>query len=58
MRGEGQRSEGFFSYMPVERRIPSGHPLRTIRVLVDEALAGLSRKQDNRSLTYKSSKKI
>jgi transposase len=46
MRGEDQRSEGFFSYMPVERRIPAGHPLRPIRVLVDEALAGLSRDFD------------
>ena len=46
MRGEDQRSEGFFSYIPVERRIPADHPLRAIRVLVDEALAGLSRDFD------------
>jgi transposase len=46
MRGEDQRSEAFFSYIPVERRIPPDHPLRTIRTLTDEALAGLSRDFD------------
>jgi transposase len=46
MRGEDQRSEGFFSYVPVERRIPSDHPMRTIRALTDEALASLSRDLD------------
>jgi transposase len=43
MRGDDQRSEGFFSYVPLERRIPTDHPLRAIRTLTDEALAGLSR---------------
>src|SRR5678809_79011 len=43
MRGEDQRSEGFFSYVRLECRIPSDHPLRAIRTLIDEALAGLSR---------------
>ena len=43
MRGEDQRSEGFFSYVPLERRIAADHPLRAIRSLTDEALAGLSR---------------
>src|ERR1700753_2706842 len=43
MRGEDQRSEGFFSYVPLERRIPADHPLRAIRLLTDDALAGLSR---------------
>ena len=42
MRGEDQRSEGFFSYVPLERRIPADHPLRSIRELVDAALAALS----------------
>ena len=28
MRGEDERSEAFFSYIPVERRIPADHPLR------------------------------
>jgi len=43
MRGEDQRSEGFFSYVPLERRIPADHPLRSIRELVDAALTALSR---------------
>jgi hypothetical protein len=40
---EDERSDGFFSYVPLERRIPADHPLRAIRTLTDEALAGLSR---------------
>ena len=43
MRGEDQRSEGFFSYVPLEPRIPADHPLRAIRELIDEALRELSR---------------
>ena len=43
MRGEDQRSEGFFSYVRLEQRIPADHPLRAIRELVDAALKGLSR---------------
>jgi transposase len=43
MRGEDQRSEGFFSYVRLETRIPSDHPLRAIRDLVDVALSELSR---------------
>lgn len=46
MRGEDQRSDGFFSYIAVEKRIAPDHPMRTIRALVDEALAGLSRDFD------------
>ncbi len=43
MRGEDQRSDGLFSYVSLERRIPADHPLRAIRALTDEVLAGLSR---------------
>src|SRR4029077_3943125 len=43
MRGEDDRSEAFFSYVPVERRIAADHPLRAIRTLTDAALTGLSR---------------
>jgi transposase len=43
MRGEDQGSEGFFSYLRLETRIPADHPLRAIRELVDAALAQLSR---------------
>src|SRR5258707_9485740 len=46
MRGEDQRSEGFFSYVRLDTRIPADHPLRAIRALADEALTGLSRDFD------------
>jgi transposase len=46
MRGDDQRSEGFFSYVRLETRIPADHPLRVIRELVDEALRELSRAFD------------
>ena len=42
MRGKDQRSEGFFSYVRLETRIPADHPLRPIREIVDEALRKLS----------------
>jgi transposase len=46
MRGEDQRSEGFFSYVRLETRIAADHPLRAVRALVDTALAELSRAFD------------
>lgn len=46
MRGEDERSEGFFSYVRLESRIPAAHPLRAIRELVDAALGDLSRSFD------------
>jgi len=42
MRGEQRGSEGLFSYLRLEDRITADHPLRAIRVLVNEALATLS----------------
>lgn len=42
MRGRDDRSEGMFSYVRLEERVPSDHPLRPIRALADEALASLS----------------
>jgi transposase len=42
MRGRDDRSEGFFSYVRLEERVPADHPLRPIRALADEALAQLS----------------
>ena len=42
MRGREDRSEGLFSYVRLEERVPAGHPLRTIRSLVDDALARLN----------------
>jgi len=42
MRGSDNRSEGLFSYVSCEARVPSDHPLRAIRAIVDEALEVLS----------------
>jgi transposase len=38
MRGKDQQSDGLFSYVRLETRIPADHPLRPIRKLVEEAL--------------------
>ena len=43
VRGEDRRSGSLFSYVDIEKRVRSDHPLRTIKSLVDEALAGLHR---------------
>ena len=42
MRGRDDRTEGFFSYVRLEERIPKDHPLRPIRALADAALASLT----------------
>jgi transposase len=42
MRGSDRRSGALFSYVDLEARVRSDHPLRTIRQLTDEALAALS----------------
>ena len=44
MRGRDDRSEGFFSYVRLEERIPKDHPLRPIRGLADDALASLNQR--------------
>src|SRR3984885_3614260 len=44
MRGQDDRSEGFFSYVRLEERIPADHPLRPIKALVDEALGALNKR--------------
>ncbi|HEX4827113.1 MAG TPA: IS5 family transposase [Xanthobacteraceae bacterium] len=41
MRGLDERSGELFSYVDLERRVPARHPLRAIRVIVNEALAAL-----------------
>jgi transposase len=38
MRGEDLQQDELFSYGSLEERVPAGHPLRPIRVMVDEAL--------------------
>ena len=45
MRGEDERSGSLFSYVDLEARVGKDHPLRTIRGVVNEALASLSRKE-------------
>ena len=42
MRGEDERSRSLFSYVDLEARVGKDHPLRTIRGVVNEALASLS----------------
>lgn len=42
MRGRDDREEGLFSYVRLEDRVPSDHPLRPIRKLADEALGELN----------------
>jgi transposase len=42
MRGGDLRTDGLFSYVSCEARVPKDHPLRPIRAIVDEALEILS----------------
>lgn len=42
MRGSDEQSSALFSYVSCEARVPSDHPLRPIRMIVDEALEVLS----------------
>ena len=42
MRGHRERSGSLFSYVSIEERIPTSHPLRRIRTLADQALARLN----------------
>lgn len=42
MRGTDRRTEGLFSYVSCEARVPAAHPLRAILPLVDAVLSSLS----------------
>ena len=42
MRGDDKQQSGIFSYRTAEERVPTDHPLRAMRRMVDEALKGLS----------------
>lgn len=42
MRGRDEQTQGLFSYVSCEARVPADHPLRPIRSIVDEALEALS----------------
>ncbi len=46
MRGSDERNGSLFSYVDLEARVPTDHPLRVIRRIADEALAGMSAKFD------------
>ena len=41
MRGKDEQQLDVFSYISPEQRVPQDHPLRPLRVMVDEALRGL-----------------
>ena len=41
MRGSDATSGVLFSYVDLEERVPQGHPLRTIRGIVNDTLASL-----------------
>ena len=42
VRSKDAKQQVFFSYKSIEDRIPQDHPIRTLKMLVDEALAKLS----------------
>jgi transposase len=42
MRGNEQQQDAVFSYVSLEQRVPTDHPLRAIRKMVDQALGELS----------------
>ena len=48
MHGKQQSQQPLFSYVTLEARVPLEHPLRPIREMTDEALAGLSPLFDGR----------
>lgn len=43
MRGGDDRSGELFSYVDLEKRVRADHPLRSIRAVVNEALAAMER---------------
>jgi transposase len=42
MRGDDRQPDAMFSYVSAEERVPTGHPLRAIRPMVDAALRAMS----------------
>jgi len=42
MRGTDTQQSSMFSYLSPEERVPANHPLRPIRLMVDDALKALS----------------
>ncbi len=41
MRGSDERTGELFSYVDLEKRVPAKHPLRLVRVVVNEVLSRL-----------------
>ncbi len=46
MRGDDQQAGPLFSYVSLEQRVPTDHPLRAIRGMTDAALTRLSSRFD------------
>ena len=46
MRGNENQQGGMFSYVSMEERVPADHPLRPIRLLVDQILTTMSKRFD------------
>jgi transposase len=46
MRGDDHQQDAMFSYVSPERRVPTDHPLRPIRRMVDQVLQSLSGRFD------------
>ena len=42
MHGPDEQTQHIFSYLSLEQRVPTDHPLRAIRALTDEALRAMS----------------
>ncbi len=42
MRGHDEQQESMYSYISPEKRVPSDHPLRRLREMVDTALKEMS----------------
>lgn len=42
MRTTGTTQHAMFSYRSLEERIPAGHPLRKLRVLVDDIIGSMN----------------
>jgi len=47
MRGEDNKTEALFTYVTPESFVPKDHPLRAIRKMADEALAGMNKLFDS-----------
>ena len=47
MRGDDKQQLGTFSYVCLEERVPSEHPLRAVRKLVDEIFRTMSKQFDS-----------